>query len=56
MTHSDIQKRAYELWELRGKPTGTAEDDFYRAERILEAEEFIKKEEDRILQLKEINK
>jgi hypothetical protein len=34
-THEQIQLRAYELWEGRGRPWGTQETDWFRAEQEL---------------------
>jgi hypothetical protein len=33
--HEKIQLRAYEFWEDRGRPWGTPETDWFRAEREL---------------------
>ena len=30
--HEEIARRAYQLWEERGKPHGSHEEDWYRAE------------------------
>lgn len=34
-THEKIQLRAYEFWENRGRPWGTPETDWFRAEQAL---------------------
>lgn len=34
----DVRARAYELWEARGRPDGSAEDDWFAAEEQLRAE------------------
>ena len=31
-TREQIQRRAYELWEKRGRPWGTPEEDWFTAE------------------------
>ena len=31
----EISRRAYSIWESRGRPEGSAEDDWFRAEREL---------------------
>jgi hypothetical protein len=31
--HEQIEKQAYRLWEERGRPWGSPEDDWLRAER-----------------------
>jgi hypothetical protein len=33
--HSDIAALAYELWEARGGPEGSPEEDWFRAAEIL---------------------
>jgi len=33
--HQQIQKRAYQLWEERGRPLGSPEEDWLRAEQEL---------------------
>lgn len=33
-----IARKAYELWESRGRPHGTGEDDWFEAERALHSE------------------
>ena len=33
--HEEIAKRAYELWQARGCPGGSAESDWFEAEREL---------------------
>jgi hypothetical protein len=38
LRHQQIAQRAYRLWELQGKPTGTDLSDWFEAERQLEAE------------------
>ncbi len=35
LIHHQIQCRAYELWEERGRPKGSPEEDWYVAEREL---------------------
>jgi Protein of unknown function (DUF2934) len=32
MTHEEIEKRAFALWEERGAPQGSPETDWFRAE------------------------
>src|SRR5215470_12439220 len=34
-THSEIERLAYQLWQERGRPWGSAEEDWFRAERLL---------------------
>jgi hypothetical protein len=34
--HEDVAKLAYRLWEERGRPMGSPEVDWYRAEREVE--------------------
>jgi hypothetical protein len=34
-SHEEIARRAYQLWEERGKPHGSHEEDWYRAEHEL---------------------
>ena len=36
---SDIASRAYERWQGRGQPDGSAEEDWFEAERELESHE-----------------
>jgi hypothetical protein len=31
--HEQIEKLAYQLWEERGRPLGSPEDDWFRAEQ-----------------------
>ena len=38
-TDSDIASRAYERWQHRGEPDGSAEEDWFEAERELESHE-----------------
>jgi hypothetical protein len=38
-TDSDIASRAYERWQHRGQPDGSAEEDWFEAERELESHE-----------------
>ena len=38
MTHEEIEERAYYLWEQRGRPEGSPEVDWERAERELRGE------------------
>ena len=33
--HEQIEMRAYRLWEQRGGPTGSPDDDWFRAEEEL---------------------
>ena len=33
--HEEIAQRAYELWEQRGRPNGSREEDWFRAESEL---------------------
>jgi hypothetical protein len=33
--HQEVERLAYRLWEEGGRREGTAEDDWYRAERLL---------------------
>ena len=35
MRHNEIEKLAYQLWEERGRPLGSSEEDWFRAEREL---------------------
>ena len=37
-TSEDISRLAYSLWEERGCPAGTAEEDWLRAEQLLQSE------------------
>jgi hypothetical protein len=34
--HEDVPKLAYRFWEDRGRPMGSPEVDWYRAERVVE--------------------
>jgi Protein of unknown function (DUF2934) len=34
--HEQIEKLAYRLWEARGAPLGSPDDDWYRAEQELQ--------------------
>ena len=36
MIHKRVSERAYEIWMERGCPEGTAEEDWYAAEREIE--------------------
>ena len=36
-SHEEIARRAYQLWEERGKPHGSPEEDWHLAERQLQA-------------------
>jgi Protein of unknown function (DUF2934) len=36
--HEQIARRAYQLWELQGRPAGTDRDNWFEAERLLEVE------------------
>lgn len=38
--HDEIAKRAYELWQERGCPHGSAEDDWYRAAEELRSRAY----------------
>lgn len=38
-SNSDVASRAYERWQLRGQPDGSAEEDWFEAERELESHE-----------------
>ena len=33
--HEEIEKLAYRLWEERGEPLGSPEDDWFRAEQAI---------------------
>jgi hypothetical protein len=33
--HEEVEKLAYRLWEERGKPLGSPDDDWFRAEEAL---------------------
>ena len=33
--HAQIEKLAYQFWEERGRPLGSSEEDWFRAEREL---------------------
>ena len=35
LSHIDIQRLAYQFWEDRGRPWGSSEEDWFRAEREL---------------------
>ena len=35
MFRTEIEKLAYQFWEERGKPLGSSEEDWFRAEREL---------------------
>ena len=35
LSHQEIQSRAYEIWEERGRPWGTPETDWFKAEAEL---------------------
>jgi len=37
--HEEIAARAYQLWEERGRPIGSPEDDWSRAEKEISAQE-----------------
>ena len=39
LSNSDIASRAYERWQRRGQPDGSAEEDWFEAERELESHE-----------------
>jgi hypothetical protein len=34
--HAEIEKLAYQFWEERGRPLGSSEEDWFRAERQLQ--------------------
>jgi Protein of unknown function (DUF2934) len=34
--HAETEKLAYEFWEGRGRPLGSSEEDWFRAERQLQ--------------------
>jgi hypothetical protein len=36
-SHEEIARRAYQLWEERGKPHGSSEEDWHLAEHQLQA-------------------
>jgi hypothetical protein len=38
MTHDEIEERAYYLWERRGRPEGSPDVDWERAEREIRGE------------------
>ena len=38
MRHNEIEKLAYQFWEERGRPLGSSEEDWFRAERELQHE------------------
>ena len=38
-SHEEIERRAYHLWEARGRPFGSPEVDWFEAERELSAVE-----------------
>ncbi len=38
-TDFDVASRAYERWQRRGKPHGSAEEDWFEAERELKSQE-----------------
>jgi len=44
LVDSAVQTRAYELYELRGRADGHAEQDWYQAEADLRAEQQTKRE------------
>lgn len=37
-TEQDVRRRAYELWESRGRPDGSSDDDWIAAEEALRLE------------------
>lgn len=41
LSHSDVESRAYDLWQDRGCADGSAEDDWFEAERELESRETV---------------
>jgi len=44
MTHDEIEKVAYELWQQRGCPIGSPEEDWFRAEEMLQKEEPLERQ------------
>jgi hypothetical protein len=36
--HEHVERLAYDLWQSRGGPTGSPDEDWYRAEELLRAE------------------
>lgn len=38
LRHNQIEKLAYQLWEERGRPLGSSEEDWFQAERELRQE------------------
>ena len=36
MIHKRVSERAYQLWEERGRPEGSSEQDWYLAQREIE--------------------
>jgi hypothetical protein len=39
LRHQEIAKLAYELWEKNGRPAGSADSDWLKAEQMLELED-----------------
>ncbi len=39
LTQSEIASRAYERWQHRGRPDGSAEEDWFEAEREVESQQ-----------------
>jgi len=40
-SHEEIAQRAYQYWEARGRPMGSAEEDWFRAEQDLMMERLV---------------
>ena len=38
--HEQIERLAYQLWEERGRPAGSPDDDWFRANEILSDQEM----------------
>ena len=43
-THEEIAALAYSLWEARGCPEGSAEEDWFNAERALNEQQSVSTE------------
>ena len=43
-SHEEIAVRAYHLWEERGRPIGSPEEDWSRAENEMRGEEAVREE------------
>ena len=39
LEHKEVEDLAHELWDRRGRPVGSPDEDWHRAERILRGEE-----------------